>query len=91
MDPARKRPIPRFCTRVAVVTSLSGSVIDDVKRTLARRNPLVELQVVGCQVQGPGAPATIRYALDVAAAAAPGAYQAEVPRRPVSVAPPTLV
>lgn len=73
MDPARKRPIPRFCTRVAVVTSLSGSVIDDVKRTLARRNPLVELQVVGCQVQGPGAPATIRYALDVAAAAAPDA------------------
>ncbi|MBR1829027.1 MAG: exodeoxyribonuclease VII large subunit [Atopobiaceae bacterium] len=73
MDPARKRPIPRFCTRVAVVTSLSGSVIDDVKRTLARRNPLVELQVVGCQVQGPGAPATIRYALGVAASAVPDA------------------
>ena len=73
MDPARKRPIPRFCTRVAVVTSLSGSVIEDVKRTLARRNPLVELQVVGCQVQGPGAPATIRYALGVAASVAPDA------------------
>lgn len=73
MDPARKRPIPRFCTRVAVVTSLSGSVIDDVKRTLARRNPLVELQVVGCQVQGPGAPATIMRALSVAAAAKPDA------------------
>ena len=73
MDTARKRPIPRFCTRVAVVTSLSGSVIDDVKRTLARRNPLVELQVVGCQVQGPGAPATIRYALGVAASAVPDA------------------
>lgn len=73
MDPARKRPIPRFCTRVAVVTSLSGSVIDDVKRTLARRNPLVELQVVGCQVQGPGAPLTIMRALSVAAAARPDA------------------
>ena len=67
MDDARKRPIPRFCTRVAVVTSLSGSVIDDVRRTLARRNPLVELCVVGCAVQGPGAPATIMRALDVAA------------------------
>lgn len=73
MDPARKRPIPRFCSRVAVVTSLSGSVIDDVKRTLARRNPLVELQVVGCQVQGPGAPATIIRALSVAAAVRPDA------------------
>ena len=73
MDQAVKRPIPRFCTRVAVVTSLSGSVIDDVKRTLRRRNPLVEIDCVGCQVQGPGAPATIMRALDVAAAARPDA------------------
>lgn len=73
MDEARKRKVPRFCSRVAVVTSLSGSVIDDVKRTLARRNPLVELLVAGCQVQGPGAPATIMRALGVAAAARPDA------------------
>lgn len=73
MAPERKRHIPRFCTRVAVVTSLSGSVIDDVRRTLRRRNPLVELQMVGCQVQGPGAPATIERALAVAAAARPDA------------------
>lgn len=73
MDPARKRPIMRFCTRVAVVTSLSGSVIDDVKRTLRRRNPLVEIDAVGCQVQGPGAPATIIRALEVAAASNPDA------------------
>ena len=73
MAPERKRPIPRFCVRVAVVTSLSGSVIDDVKRTLRRRNPLVELDVVGCAVQGPGAPTTIIRALGVAAAAAPEA------------------
>ena len=37
MDDARKRRIPAFCSRVAVVTSLSGAVIDDVKRTLRRR------------------------------------------------------
>jgi len=73
MDESRKRPIPRFCTRVAVVTSLSGSVIDDVKRTLRRRNPLVELDVVGCAVQGPGAPQTIIHALQVAAQAVPEA------------------
>ncbi|MDO4536804.1 MAG: exodeoxyribonuclease VII large subunit [Coriobacteriales bacterium] len=73
MDPAFKRSIPRFCMRVAVVTSLSGSVIDDVKRTLRRRNPIVELDVVGCAVQGQHAPATIIRALQVAAAARPEA------------------
>ncbi len=54
MDEARKRRIPVFCSRVAVVTSLSGAVIDDVKRTLRRRNPLVELVCVGAKVQGEG-------------------------------------
>ncbi|MGI6755324.1 MAG: exodeoxyribonuclease VII large subunit [Atopobiaceae bacterium] len=73
MDPARKRKIPRFCTRVAVVTSLSGSVIDDVKRTLSRRNPLVAIDAVGCKVQGEGAPQTIIRALQIAAAAKPDA------------------
>ena len=73
MDPARKRRVPAFCSRVCVVTSLSGSVIEDVKRTLARRNRLVEVDVVGCAVQGPTAPATIVRALGVAAAARPDA------------------
>ena len=73
MDPARKRKIPTFCTRVAVVTSPTGSVIDDVKRTLARRNPLVEVLVSGCAVQGEGAPAQIIHALARAAAARPEA------------------
>lgn len=69
MADSRKRPIPRFCERIAVCTSLSGSVIEDVKRTLARRNPLVELSVVGCAVQGAHAPATIVRALQIAATA----------------------
>ena len=73
MASARKRPIPRFCMRVAVVTSLSGSVIDDVKRTLRRRNPMVEILCAGCQVQGPGAPESIIRALTVAAEAKPDA------------------
>ena len=71
MDEARKRPIPAFCTRVAVVTSLSGAVIDDVKRTLRRRNPLVELICVGSRVQGEGAEAELIEALGRAAAIEP--------------------
>ncbi|MBQ9057932.1 MAG: exodeoxyribonuclease VII large subunit [Atopobiaceae bacterium] len=73
MDPQRKRPIPQFCTRIAVVTSLSGSVIEDVLRTLRRRNPLVKVQLAGCQVQGPGAVDTIIAALRLAAQAQPDA------------------
>lgn len=73
MDPARKRSIPRFCERIAVVTSLSGSAIDDVKRTLARRNPLVNVQIAGCKVQGSEAPASIIRALNSAAAVHPDA------------------
>ena len=73
MDPARKRHVPAFCSRVCVVTSLSGSVIEDVKRTLARRNPLVEIDVVGCSVQGADAPATIIRALGIAVASKPDA------------------
>lgn len=71
MSDDRKRPIPRFCTRVAVCTSLSGSVLDDVKRTLSRRNPLVEILVANCPVQGADAAPQIIDALNVAAAAKP--------------------
>ena len=73
MDPARKRTVPAFCERVCVVTSLSGAVIDDVKRTLARRNPLVRIDVVGCSVQGPDAPASIVAGLSAAASTRPDA------------------
>lgn len=71
MDEARKRKIPAFCSRVAVVTSLSGAVIDDVKRTLRRRNPLVELVCVGAKVQGDGAPEELIEGLRRAAAITP--------------------
>lgn len=52
MEPERKRRIPVFCTRIAVVTSLSGAVVNDVKRTLRRRNPLVEVVCVGRRSKG---------------------------------------
>lgn len=73
MADARKRRVPAFCERVVVCTSLSGSVLGDVERTLRRRNPLVVVQVVGCGVQGKDAPPTIVRALAVADAARPDA------------------
>ncbi len=71
MDDSRKRLIPQFCERIAVVTSLSGSVKDDVLRTLARRNPLVKVQLSGAKVQGEGAPQDIIRALKIAASYKP--------------------
>lgn len=66
MDQSRKKPIPYFCEKICVITSLSGAVIDDVKRTLARRNPLVKIFAVGAAVQGDQAPAQIISALSFA-------------------------
>ena len=71
MDESRKRPIPAFCERVAVVTSLSGAVIDDVKQTLQRRNPFVEIICVSAKVQGEGAPEELIEGLARAAAIKP--------------------
>lgn len=55
LDPARKRPMPTFPRRVAVVTSRTGAALQDVIDTARRRCPAVELLVVDVRVQGPSA------------------------------------
>jgi exodeoxyribonuclease VII large subunit len=62
-DARRKRPLPARPATIGVVTSLSGAVIHDIRRVLARRWPLVELVVSSCRVQGEGAAETIVAAL----------------------------
>ncbi len=61
-DPARKRALPRFPRRIAVVTSPQGAVLHDVQTVLERRWPLATLLVQPTTVQGPDA------AVEVAAA-----------------------
>ncbi len=73
MDAARKRAIPAFCQRVAVITSPHGKVKDDVARTLRRRNPLVALEYCPVMVEGATAAAQMVEALRVAEAARPDA------------------
>jgi exodeoxyribonuclease VII large subunit len=53
--PERKRPLPRFPRRVAVVTSPSGAAIRDFLEVLARRWRGVDVLVVPVRVQGEGA------------------------------------
>jgi exodeoxyribonuclease VII large subunit len=62
-DSAKKRPLPQFPQTIGVVTSLSGAVLHDIRRVVARRWPMARVVVSACQVQGNGAAQTIVAAL----------------------------
>ncbi len=63
-DLERKRPLPSFPSRVAVVTSATGAALQDVIDTARRRCPAVELCTVDVRVQGDSAAPQIARALD---------------------------
>lgn len=65
-DEARKRPIPAFPSRVAVITSPSGAAVRDVLNVLGRRNAGLRVTVIPTLVQGEEAPAQLVRALRVA-------------------------
>lgn len=67
-DPARRRPIPRWPRRIAVVSSLGAAALQDVLTALARRAPHLPVLVVPSLVQGIEAPAALVEALRRAAA-----------------------
>jgi exodeoxyribonuclease VII large subunit len=54
-EPSRKRPLPKFPSRVGVVTSPGGAVWQDIQTVIQRRYPLVELLLAPTAVQGDGA------------------------------------
>ena len=62
-DPGRKRPLPRFPERIAVVTSATGAAIRDIIKTVSRRYPVVELLIHDVRVQGDGAAEEIAAAI----------------------------
>jgi exodeoxyribonuclease VII large subunit len=64
LDPARKRRIPAFPRRIAVVTSPDGAALRDIQVVIGRRWPLAELIVVPAQVQGAKAEASVCSALN---------------------------
>jgi exodeoxyribonuclease VII large subunit len=64
LDPARKRALPRFPKRVAVITSPDGAALHDVISVIGRRNPGVDIIVIPAAVQGETAPASLLNALD---------------------------
>lgn len=64
LDPARKRALPTFPRRVAIVTSRTAAALQDVLVTMARRCPAVEATLVDVRVQGDGAAPQIARAID---------------------------
>jgi exodeoxyribonuclease VII large subunit len=64
LDPARKRPLPPFPRRIAVITSVAGAVVRDIITVARRRWPGIELVVIGAAVQGERAATELMAALD---------------------------
>jgi exodeoxyribonuclease VII large subunit len=72
-DPRRKKPLPRFPRRVALVTSPTGAAVRDMLEILARRWPAAEVWVCPVRVQGDGAAQEIAAALRLVNRLRPGA------------------
>lgn len=58
LDPKRKRPIPKFCERIAILTAETGAAYQDIKKTLHDRFP-VDTVLFPTVVQGDGAAKSI--------------------------------
>lgn len=58
-DSERKKPIPEFPARVAVITSPTGAAVRDILQIISRRNPGIDITVLPAPVQGSEAPAAL--------------------------------
>ena len=63
LDDSRKRPIPRFPRRVAIVTSADGAALRDILAVMRKRNTGVQLVLCATSVQGDTAAGEIAAAL----------------------------
>ncbi|HAE21136.1 MAG TPA: exodeoxyribonuclease VII large subunit [Spirochaetaceae bacterium] len=65
-DQDRKRPIPAFPSRVAVITSPTGAAVRDILNVLKRRNAGLRITLLPSLVQGEDAPAMLVQQLRIA-------------------------
>jgi exodeoxyribonuclease VII large subunit len=63
-DADRKRALPKFPRRVALVTSSSGAALHDMLNILKRRSPWLSILICPVRVQGEGAAAEISEMID---------------------------
>ena len=62
-EQSHKLPIPEFPTRVGVITSPTGAVLQDIKNVISRRYPVAELVLCPVTVQGDTAAEQLRAAV----------------------------
>ncbi|MBQ9979755.1 MAG: exodeoxyribonuclease VII large subunit [Oscillospiraceae bacterium] len=65
-DPARKKPLPRFPEKIALITSPAGAAVRDMIRIAGRRFPYSKIVIVPVRVQGAEAPGEIATAIALA-------------------------
>jgi len=63
LDPARKRPLPRYPRTIAVITSTEGAALHDIVSVARRRDPTICVVVIPAAVQGETAPKELVRAL----------------------------
>lgn len=65
LDESRKRPLPLYPRKVAVITSATGAALQDVLDTLRRRCPSLQVALVDVRVQGETAASEVARAVRV--------------------------
>jgi exodeoxyribonuclease VII large subunit len=65
-DQSRKKPLPLFPSRIAVVTSPTGAAIRDILRILKRRSAGIDVVILPTPVQGEGADERIARQIEIA-------------------------
>ena len=58
-DESHKKPIPKYPKKIGIITSRTGAVIEDIKRTAREANAYVQLILYPAIVQGADAAATL--------------------------------
>lgn len=51
-DESRKKPIPKICFNIGIITSFTGAVINDIMNVSIRKNSLINFKVFNSLVQG---------------------------------------
>jgi exodeoxyribonuclease VII large subunit len=58
-DENRKKPLPQWPQRIAIITSPSGAAVRDIVKVLGQRWPRARVRIYPSQVQGESAPAEL--------------------------------
>lgn len=58
-EAAHKKTLPKYPSKIGILTSPTGAVIQDIRNVASRRYPICELTLYPCAVQGEGAAAQI--------------------------------